>query len=141
MKLNLLAVAIAAFSMPSSHAAPSQDLLQLKLSIDLSGPAAAPTTVLLVFVGNQPARLGNFYSVNTTVDGAKFSIENPIDVWLVEQYGSGNCTVNTKDGRSFTLVNYGLEKPVSKTVDPAGAFIGGSCGPPDTGDNDAKLGL
>ena len=74
MKRNLLTAAAAAFFTASSHAAPRPDLLQVKLSIDVPEPAAAAQDVLLVFVGNQPARLGNFYSVNTTLDGTKFTI-------------------------------------------------------------------
>ena len=78
MKPNLLAAALFAFHAALSRAAPSPALPQLKLSIEVPGSAVAPTTnVLLVFAGNQPARFGNFYSVNATIDGAEFTIGMP----------------------------------------------------------------
>ena len=60
--------------MTSSHAAPSPDPLQLKISIDLSEPAAEPQGVLLVFAGTIPGLPGNWYAIEAPLDGKEFPI-------------------------------------------------------------------
>ena len=78
MKLNIFAVASIAFFSPSCHAAPSTDPLQIKLSIDVPAPAIEAPEVLLVFAGIDPGKLGDWYFINTTVDGTKFDLSKSV---------------------------------------------------------------
>ncbi|KAG8533891.1 uncharacterized protein KY384_001632 [Bacidia gigantensis] len=131
---DLMESTVAALSMTASQAAPSPDSLQLKLSINVPEPVPEsekePVQVLLVFVGNHPALLGNWYSINATLDGKEFIIpepENSMPIWSVSQYYYGNCTLYTIEGLKFNMINYGEKIPVTIHVNPATPFARGSC--------------